>query len=158
MAASLLRQQRTQFEGGAAAHVHPFWADRATEIDLPLSIEPDTRTLRDDPRVQRAFAWLKEQESLSLKPGATLRRRQHPIVRGHEIVLEDRLVSDACADGIRYLRDVDLAGVLELAPGCDQVPALFEAYNRRFPPVGLPDFLGVLSVMLGFGILENSHS
>ena len=154
MAASMLRQQRSQFEDAATAHAHPFWTDRAADDDFPADTEPDTRALRDDGRVQQAFAWLKAQHSLRLTPGATMQRKQHPIVRGHEIVLEDRLVSESCADGLRFLRDVDLVGLLELAPGHDQVPALFEAYNRRFPPVSLPDFLGTLSVMIAFGFLE----
>jgi hypothetical protein len=48
--------------------------------------------------------------------------------------------------------------VLTLAPDHDQVPAWFEAYNRRFPPVALPDFLGAVSVMLAFGLLEDSRA
>lgn len=36
-----------------------------------------------------------------------------------------------------------------------QVPELFELYNRRHPPVSLPDFLGALSVLIGKGMLVN---
>ena len=158
MAASLLEQSRAQFDDAASAHAHLFWTDRATGVDLPAASEADTRALRDDPRVQRAFAWLKGQEALALGPGAGMRRAPHPVVRGHEIVLEERLVSDACAAGLRFLRDVDLVGLLELAPAHDQVPALFASYNRRFPPVALPDFLGALSVMIAFGLVEDSRA
>lgn len=158
IASSLLRQSRLQFEGAESVHRHAFWADRATELDPPAVGEPDLRTLRDDPRVQRAFAWLKDQDTLALRPGATLRREPYPMVRGHEIVMEERLIADGCAAGLRYLRDVDLIGVLALSLDHDQVPALFGAYNRRFPPVSLPDFLGALSVMIAFGLLENSRA
>ena len=59
---------------------------------------------------------------------------------------------------LRFLRDVDLIGVLALAPDHAQVPAWFEAYNRRFPPVALPDFLGAVAVMIAFGLLEDSRA
>jgi flavin-dependent dehydrogenase len=156
MAASLLRQQRVQFADGAAAHAHAFWSDRA-ELDLPGSPEPDARALREDARVQRAFASIRERQALRLRPGVTVRREPHPVVRGHELVMEERLASDAWAQGIRFIRDVDLVGVLDLVPAHSQVPAAFEAYNRRFPPVALPDFLGVLSVMLAYGFLEHAE-
>jgi flavin-dependent dehydrogenase len=154
MVASLLRQSRLLFEDAASAHAHLFWTDRAAELDIPDAVEPDARALRDDVRVQQAFAWLKAQRTIALRRGATLRLEPHPVVRSNEIGVEDRLVSSACLEGLRFVRDIDLLGVLELAPAHDQVPALFEAYNRRFPPVALPDFLGVLSVMLAFGLLD----
>jgi hypothetical protein len=51
---------------------------------------------------------------------------------------------------------VDVAGVLAVATDYHDVPALFAAYNRRFPPVALPDFLGALAVMIAFGIAEDA--
>ena len=157
MAAGLQEQSAVQFGDAASAHAHVFWADRATHLDLPARAEPDTRALRDDPRVQAAFAWLKAQPGVTFRAGASLRREPHPVVRGHEIVMEERLASDECPGGLRFLRDVDLAGALALAPSYHQVPELFEAYNRRFPPVALPDFLGALSVMMAFGFLEDAR-
>jgi flavin-dependent dehydrogenase len=154
MAATLLEQTRSYFSDAAAAHAHPFWTDRVEAIDLPTRHEPDVRMLRDDARVQQAFAAIKSQPQLRLQRGGAVRVEPRPIVRGHEIVMEDRLFTDAWPAGLRFLRDVDLSGVLSLAPDCDQVPALFEAYNRRFAPVALPDFLGALAVMVAFGIAE----
>ena len=158
IATSLLRQSSEQFEDAASAHRHPFWTDRAADLDLPGDAEADVRALRDHPRVRQAFAWLKQQETVSLRPGAAVRREPHPTVRGHEIVMEDHLAADACPGAFRFLRDVDLLGLLDLAPAHDEVPLLFDAYNRRFPPVALPDFLGALSVMIGFGLLEDSRA
>ncbi len=157
MAASLQRQARAPFADAASAHGHLFWTDRALDFDLPSGVEPDVRALRETAHVQQAFTWLKAQDTLALGPGATLRRAPFPVVRGHAIVMEERLIANRCAAGLRYLRDVDLIGVLTLAPDHDQVPALFDAYNRRFPPVALPDFLGALSVMVAFGLLEDSR-
>lgn len=156
MAAALLAQARAHFTEAASTHTNPFWTDRAAIVDLPGSAEPDVRVLRDDDRVQRAFAGLKARPGIALRAGATLRVETRPIVRGHLIVMEERLFPPALPGGVRFLRDVDAAGLLALAPAHDQVAALFEAYNRRFPPVALPDFLGALAVMLAFGVLEDS--
>ncbi len=158
MAASLLWQSRAQFEGAATEHSHMFWTDRAAEIDLPGASEPDARALRDDDRVQRAFAWLRAQPGVRLRAGASSRREPHPIVRGQEIVMEERLVGDGCPGGLRFLRDVDLVGLLSIASDHDEVPAMYDAYNRRFPPVALPDFLGALSVMIAFDLVEDSRA
>ena len=72
------------------------------------------------------------------------------------MVLEERLVLPtwpAAGHGVRFLRDIDLVRLVELAPEHEQVPDLFEAYIRRCPPVSLPDFLGALSVLLAKGAL-----
>ena len=156
MAAALLEQARGHFGAAALTHPNPFWTDRAAPADLPGPAEPDVRVLRDDPRVRAAFEALKARPSLALARDPALRIEPRPVVRGETIVLEDRLFTPAAPAGLRFLRDVDLAGLLALAPCHDQVPALFEAYNRRFPPVALPDFLGALSVMVAFGMLHDS--
>jgi hypothetical protein len=54
---------------------------------------------------------------------------------------------------VRYLRSIDLVLLCRLAPQYDQVPDLFEAYNRSAPPTSLPDFLGALSALVGFEVL-----
>jgi flavin-dependent dehydrogenase len=156
MAATLFERTREYFGTVASVHGHPFWTDRVDGIELPTHAEPDVRMLREDERVQRAFAAMKSRPRLSLRRGPSLRVEPRPMVRGHEIVMEDRLFTAAWPAGLRFLRDVDVAGVLTLAPGHDDVPALFEAYNRRFPPVALPDFLGALAVMLAFGIADDA--
>lgn len=53
---------------------------------------------------------------------------------------------------------MSLPRVLELAPSCAQVPDLYEAYNRVEPWVTLPDFLGVLSVLLAKGLLVQGET
>jgi hypothetical protein len=98
-------------------------------MDLPTHPAPDVRMLRDDARVQQAFAAIKSQPQLRLQRGGAVRVEPRPIVRGHEIVMEDRLFTDAWPAGLRFLRDVDLSGVLSLAPDCDQVPAVMVAFG-----------------------------
>jgi 2-polyprenyl-6-methoxyphenol hydroxylase-like FAD-dependent oxidoreductase len=156
MAVTLLDQARAYFGDAAAAHRHPFWIDRADPIELPAQVEPDVRALRDDPRVQRAFAAIRSHARLLLRPGAAVRAEPRPMVRGREIVLEDRLFTPSLPGGVRFLRDVDVVGILGLVSEHDQVPALFDTYNHRFPPVALPDFLGALAVMLAFGVADDA--
>jgi flavin-dependent dehydrogenase len=156
VASALIDQTRSYFDQVAAHQMNPFWTDRATVIDLAAPLEPDVRALREHPQVHSAFDRLKTLSALNLRRGASLRIEPRPVIRGHEIVLEDRLFSHTLEHGARYLRDVDLSALLTLAPDYSQVPELFEAYCRTCPPVALPDFLGALSVMLAFDLLEHS--
>ena len=116
--------------------------------------EPDVATFRRDPDVLAALDAMRQRASVALRPSARLVRVNRPTVRGDRVALEEHLVVPAFRDGVRYLRSVDLVTIVALAPGYDQVPDLFAAYNRAAPPAPLPDFLGALSVAVGKGILD----
>ena len=70
------------------------------------------------------------------------------------MVLDEHLAGPASPAGVRYCRNVDLVTLAGLAPRFDQVPDLYEAYNRAAPPAPLPDFLGALSALIGLGMME----
>ena len=129
--------------------------DPAAEVHIPVPTEPDIAALRQDPGVLRAFQELRAAPSIRLRPAPGLRRLQLPAVRGRRIVLDEHLASAALPDGVRYLRDVDLPPLVEMASEHDQVPDLYETYLDRVATVSLPDFLGALSVLLGKGMLKN---
>jgi hypothetical protein len=76
-----------------------------------------------------------------------------PIVSGHRVVLEQHLTGPALPGPVRYCRNVNLVLIATLAAQFDQVPDLFEAYNRAAPPAPLPDFLGALSTLVGLDLL-----
>jgi len=116
--------------------------------------EPDFAAFRRDPDVLAALEAMRQRPSVALRPSAGLHRVDRPTVRGDRVALEEHLVVPAFHDGIRYLRNVDLAVIVSLAPAYDQVPDLFAAYNRAAAPAALPDFLGALSVAVGKGILD----
>jgi len=61
--------------------------------------------------------------------------------------------SPQAAEPYRIAVNVDLVVLARLAPEFEQVPDLFEAYNRAAPPAPLPEFLGALSTLVGFGML-----
>lgn len=121
----------------AVSHAHPFWTDRvdatsaATGVDLQL--------------VQDAFDRIKSVASLQLEQSPTLRIEDRAAVSGAEIVLERRVVSDQNPAGVRFVHDVDVLALVDLAPDCVDVPQLFDAYNRANAPVSLQDFLAALS-------------
>ncbi len=66
-----------------------------------------------------------------------MRLERRPAIGGNEIVLEPRLVTPTDPVGVRFLYDVDVVTMVELAPTCRQVPDLFDAYVKRAGPVDL---------------------
>jgi flavin-dependent dehydrogenase len=124
----------------AAAHAHPFWTDR----EFPDAVSQDD--------VEAAFARLRAAPVLSVRRGP-IRVENKPAVSGSEIVWERRLVDGGHPEGVRYLRDVDVLALVELAPGQRDVGALFGVYVARNGPVALPDFLRVLATALARGWL-----
>ena len=147
------------FADGAAAHRHPFWDDRAElpEISGNAS-EGDVKALARDPDVQAAFEALKQAPRIRLRSVSPVPTTSQPAVIGREVVLERRLVVEGWTSptaGVRFLCGVDLLRLIDLAAAHTQVPDLFEAYQRVCPPVGLPDFLGALSMLLAKGVLRN---
>jgi hypothetical protein len=77
-----------------------------------------------------------------------------PAIGGAEIVLERRLVTPSMPAGMRFLHDVDLVALVELAPAYRQVPDLYEACVRRSGPVDLAAFLRALATAVASGWLE----
>lgn len=163
MHAAIERQSARFFAEAADRHVHPFWTDRA-ETGLPGAAplpppEPSVDALRRDPGVLAAFEALRRAPTLRVRRGGRVEVVRRPAITARRIVLEDRLAVPGWPDadagrGLRFLREIDLVRVVELAPLHRQVPDLFEAYNRVCPPAPLPDFLGALSVLLAKGALE----
>lgn len=139
----------------AAPRPEPSALDPAAEVHIPVPAEPDIAALRQDPDVLRAFSELRAAPAIRLRPAPGLHRLRLPAVRGRRIVLDEHLASAALPDGVRFLRDVDLPPLVEMAGKHDQVPDLYQAYLDRVAAVSLPDFLGALSVLLGKGMLRN---
>lgn len=113
------------------------------------------RRCLDDPDVLVAFEALKASPSIRLVVTPQTEVIQSAVIGNRKIVLEDHLATPSVPEGLRFLRGVDVHRVVDLAGKHDQVPDLFESYNRTCPPVPLPDFLGVLSLLLAKGVLRN---
>jgi len=129
-----------------------FWQARADEIP-GADLELDAAVLRGDHRVRDAFEEIKRRPAIQLRAADALRVVERAVVRGNRVVLEQHLASPSIPHGVRYCRNVDLLAVTRLAPQHEQVPDLYEAYSRSINAVPLPDFLGVLSALVGLEML-----
>jgi FAD-dependent halogenase len=124
----------------AGGHAHPFWTDREF---------PDQTPVED---ITSAFAHLRAAPELKVGVGE-VHVEDRPAISGCEVVVERRLVDRAHPEGVRYLHDVDVLALVELAPAHRDVGELFDAYVRRQAPVALPDFLRALATLLARGWL-----
>ena len=129
----------------APSHDHPFWSDRG---------DPATSDESDRAAIAAAFERIRQAEILKFRRSPAAVVIERPAVSGREIVLEPRLSTDDDPAGIRFIADVDVLVLVDLAPTTRSVPDLFEAYNRRAAPVGLSEFLTALSTALASGWLE----
>jgi len=159
------RRERTMFDelqrqaaalarevSGGAEQRSGFWHARADEIPA-TDLELDAAVMRGDHRVRDAFEEIKRRPAIQLRAGDGLRVVDRAVVRGNRVVLEQHLASPSIPQGVRYCRNVDLLAVTRLAPQHEQVPDLYEAYARSISAVPLPDFLGVLSALVGLEML-----
>lgn len=156
MFASLMEGSASLARDAAPGQASDFWSKRVHTGPREADADIDVSELRKDPDVLAAFADIRGRETLSLRAADGVSRSSRPVVRGNRIVLEPHLVSAAFADGIRYIRNVDVLALSDIAVGGADAGAMFAAYNRSNPVVGLPDFLGALSVLVGKGLLVNS--
>jgi flavin-dependent dehydrogenase len=130
-------QGTRQFLTAAAReHRQPFWAERLIEA------EPDAGATE---AVRAAFERLKTAKALRLQVSEFIAIAPRPYVDGHEIALGPHVVTSADDPGVRYLYNVDVPALFELAPTVREVPDLFDAYVRRSQPVSLHDFLLAVS-------------
>ena len=157
---ALRRAAMTLAQDAASSHPTAFWETRAgaSASDARGAFEPDVTELRTDPDVLRALEELRSRDAIQLQPAPSVQRVGRPTVRGNRVIVEDHLVVPAFPEGVRYVRNIDLLKLSELASSSARVPDLFEAYNRVASPAPLPDFLGALSLLVGKGLLEWSTS
>jgi flavin-dependent dehydrogenase len=128
----------------AREHHQPFWADRFIE-PAPHAAEAEA--------VRAAFERLKQAPALAVRIAGHIAIAPRPYVSSHEIVLGPHVVTGDADLGVRYLYNVDLPALLELAPGARQVPELFELYVQRRGKVEFPDFLLAVSTAVARGWL-----
>jgi 2-polyprenyl-6-methoxyphenol hydroxylase-like FAD-dependent oxidoreductase len=158
--ATHLRRSRDFARAAQARHPHPFWARRA-DTEVNGSPPFDEAEVLQDPDVRSAFETLKERPALDLALDGQMRLIAEPVIRGREIVLEDAVPIEpagartaAPPRAIRFLGHVDLVGLAQMSGDHRQVPDLFEAYCRTFPPVPLPALLAGLAFLVAKGILK----
>lgn len=143
-----------------ARHPHPFWASRAAGVAPREAAGADVAR---DPDVLAAFERFKQAPSIHLTLAHDVRFEPRPVIRDHEIVLEDALVAPAGlhaglkagpAESLRFFGNVDLVKLADIACRHSDVPDVFEDYCRTCARVPLPTIVGGLSVLVAKGILH----
>lgn len=129
-------------------HPHPFWASRAA-----AGAEADGR--RDGgearhPDLQAVFERFKQTSSMQLTLAAGVRFEARPVIRDREIVLENAFV-----DAVRFVGNVDLVKLADIACRHTHIPDVFEDYCRTCGPVPLPNVVSGLSLLVAKGILHD---
>jgi flavin-dependent dehydrogenase len=155
---TLSRRSAALAGDAASAHATPFWNARAVSDTRESDADADIDELRRDIEVLVAFGEIRRRPSIALRRNDAIGEVLRPTVRENRVVLEPHLMVPALGGGVRYLRNVDLLTLANLAPAHEQVPDLFDAYNRAAVPAALPDFLGALAVLVGKGVLTLAES
>lgn len=154
MASGLRRQFAALAREAHEAHAAGFWDDRDGPGPFAPAADPDLPALRSDPRVRAAFDDLRSREVLHVVPGAQVARERRGHVVADVVEVDDHLMLDGFRHGVRFIRNVNLVALADLAPGHRSVPSLFEAYRARVGPAALPDVVGALAVLVGRGALR----
>ena len=153
MYGNFLTLTRRYLHEAAVGQAQPFWSERAEMRDWE---ERRERELQERAAVEAAYERIRTAEILQVVRGANVRLEPKPAISGTEIVNELRLVTAADPGGIRFLYDVDVVTLVELAPAHRDVAALYEACLGRVGPMDLAAFLTALAtaVARGWLILE----
>ena len=151
------------FEEAARVYGHPYWASRAEAsraaaggagrgMGHPDALDtPEVST----EAVRAAFERIRQRETLGARRARNVRVVERPTVVGHRVVRERHLTSSHAPLGLRYVRNVDLIRLLDVAPRFPDVPDGWSAYNAGAPAVSLPDYLTALSTAFAAGLLEH---
>ena len=153
------------FEEAASVYGHPYWESRATASraaagrPAKLAGLPDARVDTEVPAgaVRAAFDGIRARGRLDARRGTHVRTLERPTVVGHRIVRARHLASDQVPLGLRYVRNVDLVRLVDVAPRHGDVPDGWTAYNSGAAPVTLPDYLTALATAFAAGLLEHGN-
>ncbi len=134
---------RLFLSAAAREHGEAFWAERS---DAPA-------TGSESAAIQAAFAHLKEAPDLRVRVSTAIAIEPRAYVDGREIRLAPHVVTGQADPGTRYLHNIEVPLLVEMAPTVTQVSDLLAAYTRRKGPVDLHDFLIALSSTVARGWL-----
>ncbi len=135
-----LRQAAAHYAQGAARFPAPFWTGRARFHDPA-------------PELRAALDRLRAAPELRLRPGDGVRFEPRPAMQGEEIALRPALAAPGLPPGQEFYYGVNLSTLVRIAEAHAQLPALYDDYNRREPPVTLAAFLTALSFLIAVRIL-----
>jgi hypothetical protein len=141
---------RHYLRAGGSGEGHAFWVERS-EPEEAAAVHAQQAGERAD--VERAYARLRAASALRLERSPTVLIVPRPAISGSQIVLEPRIVTADAPRGVRFLYDVDVVTLVELAPAARQVPDLYDACVARGGPTDLGAFLTALATAVARGWL-----
>lgn len=144
--ASHLARSRAFAIEAHARHPSLFWQAQAEMPVVPVS-SVDERALLQDAQVRAALDAIRTSETLQLELNTIRPWIDAAIVRGHEIATMPALALDG-ARPIRFLRDIDLVRLAEMAPQFSQVPDLYDTYCRTVASATIADVLAALAFLI----------
>jgi len=150
---SSLRRSCEYAREAYARHPRPFWAVRAAVEMPPPDFDVDERAMFRQPDVLEAFDRLKTSGQVRFSRAAAVNDARMVFIRNDEIVVDEGLVLEGCDEPIRFVADVDLVALRDLACAVTALPDVLDDYQRRFGEVSLPALLGALSLLVAKGIL-----
>lgn len=148
----------TYYEKAAVHHEHPFWTTRAEasvhpdEGNAPAPV--DSESVLRDPRMPAALQYLRTAPALRLRFADGVTRERRPVVQGQEVVLAEQLVSRTVPGGIGAVRGVGLPQLVDLLAHHEQVPDVYDAWEREIGPVQIEDLLAALSALVAMELVE----
>jgi hypothetical protein len=143
-----LQRSRDFAQAAVDAHPHPFWIGRAN-----VGVAPSPSN--DEPvDVRRAFDAIRDADEIEFAIGDGVRFEPQPVIRGHEIVLEDWFATAGEESRLRFAHDVDLVALASIACRHRRVPDMYDEYCRTLAPAPLPSVVSGLSLLVAKGILH----
>lgn len=142
MYANFLALTERHLHDAAIGQAEPFWTERIEMRDWEerRGAEADERAA-----VQAAYDALRAADTFRVVTGPGVRVEPRAAISGSEIVFEPRVVAPDHHGGTRFLYDVDVVALLELAPRHRDVAELYQACVERVGPMPLPAFLTALA-------------
>jgi flavin-dependent dehydrogenase len=154
MAVAIRHDLQLLARSAAAAHAGGFWGDRnGTDAD---GAAHDLDLLRGDMEVRRAHEEIRRRPHFTVRPAAGARRVSHPMIEDDLIVVRNHFVLSGLPTPVRYIRNVDLVALADLAPDHSDVPELYAKYRKAGGGGELPDMVGALAVLVAKGALRFS--
>jgi hypothetical protein len=149
------------FAEAAAAYGTPFWSARAegaaslagTGADNDDLNEADDATGSGDQDVRTAFQRLRSSDRVRLRPAPGLRFAALATIGERDIIMREAILMPGLRAPLQYAAGVDLARLARLAAGCDDVPAIIDAYQQHVAPAPMAGVLTGLSLLVARQVL-----
>ncbi len=138
------RRAAEYFAEAAEVFRTPFWTSRA---------RPQEGLLYSRPGLEAALEELRRQQHVEFVLSKAVYTRPAAAICGREVKLVDRLVLPGL-EHVEYMQGIHLPTLASMAPGHQDVGALYAAYAEDQDGAQLPQFLAALSLLVDKQILR----